>query len=163
MGSADHGGVLKLQSPAAEHFVQSVQVIAENPGSFLDLEGLGRVDDVIRGQSIVKPARLGPNFFGDRGGKSDHVMANFRLDLVDPLQVKVGFPADCLGGSFGDQPGISQSLGRGELNFQPFPESILIGPYLSHFGTGVTCNHALISYVRFGVAVRQICRKVVET
>ena len=143
MRPADHGSVLEFQGPAAEYFMQTMEIVAENGGSFFDLQSLGSIDDVVRGQAVVQPASFGANFFGDGGGKRDYIMADFCLDFVNPLQVEIGFAADCLGSSFGDKSGIGESLGGSQFDFQPFPELVLVGPDSSHFGTCITCNHEL--------------------
>src|SRR6185312_15194089 len=68
MGSSDHGRVLKLDGPAAENFMQTMEIIAENGGGFLDLQGLGGINHVVRGQPVMQPASFRANFFGDGGG-----------------------------------------------------------------------------------------------
>ena len=81
VGATDDGGVLELESAAGEDVREVEDAGADFCGGFLELESLRRVDDVGRGEAVVKPAGLGADVLGDRGGKGDDVVPDLGLRL----------------------------------------------------------------------------------
>jgi len=53
-----------------------------------DEQGLRGVDHVVGGETVVKPAGVRADNFGDGGGEGDNVVADFGFDLVDALDGK---------------------------------------------------------------------------
>ena len=70
-------------------------------------------------------------------------MADIGFDLVDALQIEVRAFAYSLGGSFGNDPSLSQGFRGGHLDRQPGAEAILIAPDATHFGAGIAWDQGV--------------------
>src|SRR3954471_7747878 len=102
VGAADHGSVFEFPGAALEHFGEALQVLGDHFGRLADEQGLGGVDDVVRGEPVMEPAGVRAHDFGDRGGEGDYVVSNLGFDFVDALYAKVGALLDCFGSVFGN-------------------------------------------------------------
>ena len=87
--ASDHGRVFELPRAALENFGETLKILRDDLRGLADEQGLRGVDDVIGGESVVKPAGVRANDFGDRGGEGDDVVADLGLDFVDALDAEV--------------------------------------------------------------------------
>ena len=101
VGAADLRRVLELAARGASAHREASQVIADDGGGLLHQQRLRGVHDVVRGQSVVQPARLGADLLGDRGGEGDDVVLHLGFDLVDAIDVEAALLANGLGGGLG--------------------------------------------------------------
>ena len=110
-------------------------------GGLADEQGLRGVDDVVGGESVVEPAGMRADDFGDGGGEGDDVVADLGFDLVDALDAEVGALADGVGGVFGDEAGFGEGLGGGDFDGEPGAEAVFVAPDAGHLGAGVARDH----------------------
>ncbi len=87
VGAADGGRVLELDGAALEHGQQRGDAVADERRGFFDLQRLRRVDDVVRREPVVQPARLGVEALvlqalGHCSGEGDDVVLDLGLDLL---------------------------------------------------------------------------------
>ena len=111
-------------------------------GGFFELEGLGGVDDVGRGEAVVEPAGVlrGVDVLGDGGGEGDDVVTDFGFDLIDAVDGEGALVADGIGGGLGDEAEFSESLGGGDLDGEPAAVLVVVGPDAAHGGACIAGN-----------------------
>ena len=81
------GVCLNSMRAALEHRQQRGNPLADQRRSFLHLQRLRRIDNVVRREPVVQPAGLGVEplrlqALGNRRGEGDHVVLHFGLDLL---------------------------------------------------------------------------------
>ena len=90
VGSPDRGSVLEFEGAPLEDREQAYSIAVGNDGrGRFDLQRLRGVDDIVRSEPVVQPARFGADLFGDRGGEGDDVVPDFGLDLLNSLNVNL--------------------------------------------------------------------------
>src|SRR5579872_1174773 len=139
--AADHWGVLKFPSAAFQDFRKTIEVGGNNRRGLSDQQRLRRVNHVVGGQAIVKPACLRANDFRDRRRESDYVVTHFGFDFVDALQIKVGTLADGFGRVFWHHACLGKGFGGGYFHGEPGAEAIFIAPDAAHVRACVARNH----------------------
>src|SRR6185369_11104340 len=70
VGTPDHGRIFKFPGAAFEHRRELFQIGRNNRRRLLNKKGLGSIDDIVRSQSVVKPARVRSDDFGHGRGES---------------------------------------------------------------------------------------------
>ena len=108
VGSADHGSVFELPSAAFEDFGETEKISGDERRSLLNEEGLRGIDDVVRGQSVVKPAGVRADDFGDGSGEGDDIVFDFGFDLEDAIDIDIGAGTMALAASFGTIPAAAR-------------------------------------------------------
>jgi len=91
----------------------------------------------------VQPARgvgIGDGF-ADGHGKGDDVMLDAGFDFVDAGDVDAGAFADARGGVARDLAGFGEGVGGGELDVEPFLETVGVAPDAAHLFAGVAGDH----------------------
>ena len=146
VGPADHGRVFELQGALLQNLAQALQPGKQQRRRFADLQRLGGVHDVVRGQAIVQVAALAAHVLRHVGGEGDHVVLHLALDLQDALDFKPRLLADGARGALGNQPGFRLDLRRGDFHVQPFLEFVLVGPDAAHFRACVARNHRILDF-----------------
>jgi hypothetical protein len=148
VGAADDGSVLELDGATLEGFGEGDDASADEGGGFLELEGLGGVDDVGAGEAVVEPAggllfqiRGDVDVLGYGGGEGDDVVADFGLDLVDAGYGEVAAVADGVGCGLRDEAEFGEGLRGGDLNREPAAVLVLVGPDASHGWACVARDH----------------------
>ena len=141
VSAPDHGSVFEFPGAAFENFGKALEVLCDDLRGLADQERLRCVDDVVRGQSVVEPAGMGANDFGDRGGEGDDVVADLGFDFVDAIEPEVSALLDGLGSFFGNQPGFGESFGGGDFDGKPGAEAVFVAPDAGHLGAGIAGNH----------------------
>ena len=134
------GRVLELERALLEDARQSQNAFTYEAGGFLDLQRLGGIDHVVRGEAIVEPARLRADLFGNRRGEGDDVVLDFSFDFLDAREREVSALADGLGRRLGYDAGLGQRFRGRRFDRQPHAVFIFIAPNAPHCGTGVTSN-----------------------
>ena len=138
VGAADGGRVLELEGAALEHGEQRGDAVADERGCFLDLEGLGGVDNVVRSEAVVQPARglavqaLVLEALGHCGGEGDNVVLDLGLDLGDAGGGDSGFGGDGLGGGRGNHAVFGQHRAGRRFHFEPAAVLVLFSPDAAH-------------------------------
>jgi hypothetical protein len=95
VGPPNLHGVLKFQRPPLEHCTQSLQIAEQNLRGLLQLQRLRGIDDIVRGEAIMQPARRfsvpGPRHSLRHGcGESDNIVLHFGFDLKDARDIEAG-------------------------------------------------------------------------
>ena len=152
MRAADLGRVLELPRAALQDLGQPLQVLGDDGRGLSDEQCLRGVDHIVRRESVVEPARVRTHDLGHRRGESDDVMADFRLDFLDPLQPEAGALADGLGRLPGDHAGLGQGLGGRDFHRQPGLKPVFVAPDAPHLGASVTRNHGDLRASKLGNA-----------
>ncbi len=137
MRASDHGCVFEFPGTALEHSGEPFQTGGNDGGGLGDQEGLRGVHHIVGSQSIVEPARVRTHDFGHRGGKGDHVVADFGFDLGDAAEIEICPLADGARRLRGHHTGLRQGVGGGHLHRQPGAEAVLLAPDAAHLGAGV--------------------------
>ena len=76
-------------------------------------------------RGIAAPGLYG---FGDGGRESQHVMAQFPLQLVDPWDGEGGVGTQVFGGGYGYDPSVGEGLCGSQLDAQPALKFGLVRP-----------------------------------
>ena len=93
--TANHDRVLVLERLRLQRVEQFSYSSEQQKGRFLDLQRLRSIDDIVRRQPIVEPARVLFNTcighgFGNASGERDHIVTRFPFDLGDPGRICSG-------------------------------------------------------------------------
>ena len=144
VSAADLGRVFEFPGAAGEDCGEFLQVLFYDLGGLFDQEGLGGIDDVVGGESVVEPAGFGADEFGDGGGEGDDVVADFGFDFVDALDFEVGALADGFGGGLGDESGGGEGFGGGDFDGEPGAEAVFVAPDAAEVGTSVARDHGVL-------------------
>jgi hypothetical protein len=137
VGTTDDGCVAKLEGAVFEDREQLHDVLTDDFGGLLDLEGLGGVDDVVGGEAVVQPARFGAYFFCDGSGEGDDVVLYFGFDLVDTLDVEGSALADGFSGLRGNDAIFGEDFAGYGLDFKPGGEFTFVAPDAAHGSAGI--------------------------
>ena len=121
-------------------------------GRLTELQRLRRIDNVVRGEPVVQPARLRADELGDGRGESDHVVTDFGFDFVNAFQTEIGALADDAGGIFGDDAGLGKRVGGGKLDGQPLADILSntprhVSPSALSFGEYAAVGQLLLQTV----------------
>ena len=146
VGAADHGCVLELPGAALEYVAQLLQVFANDGRSLLDEQRLCGIDHVVRGESVMQPARFRPDFLGHSSGEGDDVVLHLGFDLVDAIEVEVTLFADGDGRRLRHQSGFGERFSGCQFDLEPGAELVLVAPDMPHFGAGITCDQGVLLY-----------------
>ena len=79
-----------------------------------------------------------PHLLGHTAEKSDHIVLDFSLDLMNPLDIKARLLADDRDGFSRNFSPFRQDLAGGDLHIQPAGKARLIGKKCGHFRPAVT-------------------------
>ena len=145
VGAADGGRVLELEGAALEHGEQSGDSVADERGGFFDLQRLGGIDDVVRGEAVVQPAGLGVEALGferlcNRGCEGDDVVLDFGLDLSDAGGGDGGLGGDGFGGGGGNDAVLGQHGACRRLHLEPAAVFVLVRPDAAHRGARIAID-----------------------
>ena len=147
VGAADHGRVFEFPGAALEHLGEALQILRDDFRGLVDQQGLRGVDYIVGSESVVEPAGVRADDFGDGRGEGDDVVADFGFDFVDALDVEVGALADGFGGVFGDESGLGEGFGGGDFDGQPGAEAVFVAPDAGHLGAGIARDHGYVLLV----------------
>jgi hypothetical protein len=141
MRAPDHGRVLEFPGTALEHIGKSLKILRNDLRCLANEQRLRGIDDIVRGQTVVKPAGVWSDDLGNGRGEGNDVVADFRFDLVDTLNPEVGALFDCFGGVFRNQAGFSQGFGGCDFDGKPGAEAVFVAPDAGHFRPGIARDH----------------------
>src|SRR5215472_3629191 len=88
----------------------------------------------------MKPARFRADLLRYSGGEGNDVVFHFGFDCVDAVQVEVTFLPDSYSGRLRYETGFGERFRRGDFDFQPGAELVLVTPDVPHIGTRITCD-----------------------
>ena len=143
VGTADHGCVFEFPGAAFQHGGKFFQVGGDDRGRLLDQQRLRSIDHIIRSQAVMKPARVRPHDFGHGGGEGDDIVADFRFDLGNPVQVEISPLTNGPGSVLRHHAGFSQSLRGRDFDRQPGAKAILIAPDAAHVRAGIAWDQSV--------------------
>ena len=143
VGAADHGRVFKFPGAPFQHGGKLFQIGGDNRRRLLDEQGLRSVDYIVRSQAVVKPAGVRADDFGHGGGEGDDIVANFRFDFGNPVQIEVSPLANGAGGILRHHAGFGQCFRGRDFDRQPGTEAILVAPDAAHVGAGVAWDQGV--------------------
>ena len=97
--------ILILKRLLLEHRGELIEIALDQGRCAFNLQRLSGIDDIVRGQPVMEPARgiggvVALHGFGDRGGERNHVMSHFALDVLDAAKLETGMGAE-VGRRFG--------------------------------------------------------------
>ena len=92
----------------------------------------------------TKRAGSGPTCSASIRQEGDDIMLYFPFDLVDPVDFESGLLADGRRGAFRNDAEVFHGFRGKGLDFEPDAKAGFRGPDVSHFGTGITGDHARI-------------------
>src|SRR5215472_18011942 len=111
MRPADGGRVLKLPGTPLQDLAQLLQIVANDRRRLLYQQRLRGIDDVVRSQAVVQPARLRADLLRDCRSKGDDVVLHLGFDLMDPSDLEATLFANGLGRALRYDAGFRQSFG----------------------------------------------------
>ena len=144
VGAADHGRVFEFPGAAFQHGGKLFQIGGDDRGRLLDQQGLRSIDHVVRSQAVMKPAGVRPDDFSHGGGEGDDIVADFRFDLGNPVQVEVSPLANGPGSVLRHHAGFGQSFRGRDFDRQPGAKAILIAPDAAHVRAGIAWDQACL-------------------
>ena len=147
MRASHHHGGLELVGAFSKNFQEVVHPFQKDRGSFPDLKGQGRVDDIGRSQPVVEVSGRLTHVLGDCGGKRDHVVTDFGFDFFDTLDGKVRALANLLRRIRGHDAVRLKDACRCEFDLQPLAVLVLFLPDAAHDWTRISWDQisALLS------------------
>ena len=106
-------------------------------GGFLDLEGLGCVDDVVRREAVVQPARLGVETLGferlcDCRRKGNDVVLDLGFDFGTRAAETVALVAMALAAAAGMTPSSAKHGAGRRFHLEPAAVLVLVRPECAH-------------------------------
>ncbi len=144
MAAADCGSVFIFEGSNLQRPEQPFDVFNQKTGSARQLHRQASVQNIRRRHTLMDKARLRPDDLRQMGKKSDHIVLDGALDLVDPGDVESSvatlFPYD-LGGGFRDDAEGGLSVGGVSLDLEPDAEFRLGRPQIDHLFSGVARYH----------------------
>jgi hypothetical protein len=137
VGAADLHGVFELEGPPPQHRAQTLQPGQQNLARLPDLQRLRRIHDVVRSEPVMQPPRRfglarRPHALGYRGGKRNHVVPDFLLDLQYPSRIEGGMGTQGTRRFGRHHAHFSQRFGSRQLHFKPLPEFVFVAPDAAH-------------------------------
>ena len=142
MRAADHRRVLVLFSAGLDRAAERRQVREDQVAGFDHLQRLRGIDDVGRGQAEVQPAGGGPDDFGHRGRKRNHVVLCRFFDLVDARDVERALVPQLARRFGGDDPGGGHCFGGRDFHLEPGFVPALLAPDATHLRVRVPRNQS---------------------
>ena len=142
--------VLEFPRALFEHFAEARDVLFDELRGFAHEQRLRRVDYVVRGESVMQPARrFGiAHRFLHRDRERDHVVADLGLDFVDARDVDARAFAKLRGSLARDNARLGERVRRGQLDVEPLPEFVLVAPDAAHLRTRVSCDQSQLLGLR---------------
>ena len=125
---------------------QPVNPVEEQVACPCHLDGERGVQNIGRRHALMDETGLIADLFGQFGGEGDDVVLGFPLDLVDPVDARVGiglvalFPHD-LGGVLGDHAQFGLRVAGMGLDLEPDAELVCGLPNGGHLGAGIARDH----------------------
>ena len=153
--ASHHGRVFEFPRAAFEHLRQPLQILRNQRRGLRDEQRLRRVNHVIRGESVMKPARVRADDLGHRRSEGNHIVAHLGLDLLDALHAEIGALADRVRRLFGHHASLGQGLGGGNFHGQPGAKAIFIAPDAAHFRTCITRDQGECASLSISLRVGQ--------
>ena len=154
VAAADGGGVLVLDGPALQGGEEEVEALEEEVGGLGELDGEAGVEHVAAGHALVDEAAVGADALGEPGEEGDDVVAGLALDLVDAVQVGLGYvsrPWRRLGsrmvlcGGFGDGCRRWAIASAARASISNHMRKRFSGAQMAaHGGAGVARNHFFV-------------------
>ena len=139
--ASDAEGVLVFDGALGDGGFEPFEVVFDDASGVADLEGGGGVPDVGGGESVVDPARLGPERVGDGAEEGERVVVDFGLVAVDVGDVVAGVGGDEFGVLAGDDALVGPGVDDGDLDIEPAPPLGVIGPERGHLRPLVAGDH----------------------
>jgi hypothetical protein len=135
VSAADFGSVFELPGAALEDFGEFVEARGDMVGGFVNQQRLRGVDNVVRGEAVVQPARgFGiADGFADGDGESDDVVADARFDFENFGDINARAFAETSCRFAGDNSRFGENISRGQLDIEPFLEAVFVAPNATHF------------------------------
>src|SRR5579864_425978 len=85
MRASDHGSMLELVGAAMQDIAKLLKVPEDYLRGGLDLQRLGRVHYIVRGQAVMEPASMGADLFCDGCSEGDHIVFYLGFDFLNAL------------------------------------------------------------------------------
>ena len=131
--AADHDRVLELECACTENPVQCPQLLGDRFRRLLEEQRLGSINDIVRSQSVMQPARMlgHPSCrhgLGHGREECDHVMPYFGLNRINAVHIEIGMLPQGLGSLLGHLAQFSQRFRGHQLDFEPLAILVLIQP-----------------------------------
>ena len=144
------GVCAKFLRARGQHFAEFHQRRFDQARSFAHQQGLRGVHHIVRGHSVVQPARRGriADRFADVHGERDHVVLHARFDFVDARDIDFRVRANRRGRFFRHFAGFRQRFRGGQLHFQPLGVFVGVAPDAAHFFAGVAWNQLWLLTLR---------------
>ena len=149
--AAHHRRVLELEGARLEHLAQALEAPQQQLRGFADLQGLRRIDHVVRGQAVMQVAPLAADVLRHAGGESDHVVLHPFLDFENTFHAEAPLAANGPRGALGNQARFRLHFRGCHLHIEPAAEFVFVAPDAAHLRACVTGDHR-IPNVGFSVA-----------
>src|SRR5262245_55717648 len=146
VGAADGGRKLVLESTPLERLKEPIEIGEQEVGSAHELNIEAGVEHVRGGHPLVHEPRLGADDFSKVGKKSNDVVPDLALDLLDASDVEdrvFPFLPDFLGRGWWYEPKLSHCIGRMRFDLKPDAIARLRGPDGGYFRPGVARDHRI--------------------
>ena len=145
VSAADLRRIAKLMRSQVKYLAEQNKIALDNVGSVANLQRLGGVDDIVRSQAIVQPARGGgiADGFAHIHRKRNDVVLYARFQFVNARDIHFGALANDRSGIFRHEASFRKRFGGGQLDVEPLLEAIRIAPDLAHIFAGITRNQTL--------------------
>src|SRR5580692_8607689 len=145
MGTPDLRCIPKLMRAQIQHLAEQHKSPLDELRSFANLQRLGGIDDVIRSQPVVQPARGGgiPDGFNHIHRERNDVMLHARFEFVNARNVYFGAGSNGQSGVFRHKSSVGKRFRGGQLDIQPLLEAIRLAPDLAHLLAGVTWDQTV--------------------
>jgi hypothetical protein len=141
MGATDRGRVLEFDGATPQNIEKAKNIGTQDGGGSFDLQSLRGIDHIVRSEAVVQPARLGPNLFADGGGEGNHVMANFRLNLLNAVDINAAALANGARRLCRNDAKFGQGLRGSGFDLQPHAVLVFFRPDVAHGRARVACDH----------------------
>ena len=145
VSTADLRRVPKLVRAKIKNFAEQNKFPLDDARSVANHQGLRGVDNVVRSQSVVQPARRSgiADRFTNVHGERDDVVLHAGFEFVNARDIDFGALADRRGGLFRHESSLGKRLGGRQLDIEPFLEAVRVAPDVTHLFAGVAWDQTV--------------------